>query len=123
MTEALDTILQFGFQKMSLRFVVAQVMLDMMEKIYRVATVAGVEILRQRQLKDSVPDLRWVSAETFYLIVERSRNTAFCLFVECSRNIFVKIHLISPSQYKWQNVGIKIKTIIGKYHPIYRFFR
>lgn len=36
-----------------------------MEKIYRVATVAGVEILRQRQLKDSVPDLRWVSAESF----------------------------------------------------------
>ncbi|OYD90337.1 hypothetical protein CDG76_31975 [Nostoc sp. 'Peltigera membranacea cyanobiont' 210A] len=30
-----------------------------MEKIYRVATVAGVEILRQRQLKHSVPDLRW----------------------------------------------------------------
>ncbi|MBN3890209.1 MAG: hypothetical protein HWQ43_13920 [Nostoc sp. JL31] len=29
------------------------------------ATVAGVEILRQRQLKDSVPDLRWVSAESF----------------------------------------------------------
>ncbi|MBE8968204.1 hypothetical protein IQ277_18885 [Nostocales cyanobacterium LEGE 12452] len=36
-----------------------------LEKIYRVATVAGVEILRQRQLKDSVPDLRWVSAESF----------------------------------------------------------
>ncbi|MEH2255482.1 hypothetical protein [Nostoc sp.] len=32
-----------------------------METIYRVATVAGVEILRQRQLKDSVPDLRWIS--------------------------------------------------------------
>ncbi|MEH2045209.1 hypothetical protein [Nostoc sp.] len=30
-------------------------------EIYRVATVAGVEILRQRQLKDSVPDLQWVS--------------------------------------------------------------
>ncbi|WP_292861079.1 hypothetical protein [Nostoc sp. LPT] len=30
-------------------------------EISRVATVAGVEILRQRQLKDSVPDLRWVS--------------------------------------------------------------
>ncbi|MEH2154296.1 helix-turn-helix domain-containing protein [Nostoc sp.] len=31
------------------------------ERISGVATVAGVEILRQRQLKDSVPDLRWVS--------------------------------------------------------------
>ncbi|MBD2648640.1 tetratricopeptide repeat protein [Nostoc foliaceum] len=31
------------------------------ERIFGVATVAGVEILRQRQLKDSVPDLRWVS--------------------------------------------------------------
>lgn len=39
----------------------------MIEKIYRVATVAGVEILRQRQLKDSVSDLRWVSVETFQL--------------------------------------------------------
>ncbi|WP_414514605.1 hypothetical protein [Nostoc sp. PCC 9305] len=38
-----------------------------MEKIYRVATVAGVEILRQRQLKHSVPDLRRVSAESFLL--------------------------------------------------------
>ncbi|MEH2087533.1 hypothetical protein [Nostoc sp.] len=82
-----------------------------MEKIYRVATVAGVEILRQRQLKHSVPDLRRVSAETFCLVVERSRN------------IFVKILLISAIQQKWQNVGIKIKTIIGKLHPIYRFFR
>ncbi|MEH2283592.1 MAG: hypothetical protein V7K90_20050 [Nostoc sp.] len=36
-----------------------------METIYRVATVAGVEILRQRQLKHSVPDLRRVSAESF----------------------------------------------------------
>lgn len=37
-----------------------------MEKIfYRVATVAGVEILRQRQLKHSVPDLWRVSAESF----------------------------------------------------------
>ncbi|MEH1812325.1 MAG: hypothetical protein V7K26_22125 [Nostoc sp.] len=53
-----------------------------MEKIYRVATVAGVEILRQRQLKHSVPDLRRVSAETFCLVVERSRNTASCLVVE-----------------------------------------
>ncbi|WP_196525340.1 hypothetical protein [Nostoc commune] len=25
------------------------------------ATVAGVEILRQRQLKDSVADLQWIS--------------------------------------------------------------
>ncbi|MBN3875678.1 MAG: hypothetical protein ACYTXT_25925 [Nostoc sp.] len=50
-----------------------------MEKIYRVATVAGVEILRQRQLKDSVPDLRWVSAESLL-------------------PFFVKILLISPSQ-------------------------
>ncbi|PHM09748.1 hypothetical protein [Nostoc sp. 'Peltigera malacea cyanobiont' DB3992] len=117
-----------------------------MEKIYRVATVAGVEILRQRQLKHSVPDLRRVSAETFCLVVERlaltcaersrgsvvvgaasrrerSRNTASSLVVERSRNIFVKILLISASQQKWQNVGIKIKTIIGKRHPIYRFFR
>jgi hypothetical protein len=31
------------------------------ERIFGVATVAGVEILRQRQLKDSVPDLRWIS--------------------------------------------------------------
>ncbi|MEH1781382.1 hypothetical protein [Nostoc sp.] len=32
-----------------------------MERIFGVATVAGVEILRQRQLKDSVPDLRCIS--------------------------------------------------------------
>ncbi|MEH1774070.1 MAG: hypothetical protein V7K64_33355 [Nostoc sp.] len=31
------------------------------ERISGVATVAGVEILRQRQLKDSVPDLQWIS--------------------------------------------------------------
>ncbi len=31
------------------------------ERIFGVATVAGVEILRQRQLKDSVADLEWVS--------------------------------------------------------------
>lgn len=31
------------------------------ERISGVATVAGVEILRQRQLKDSVADLQWIS--------------------------------------------------------------
>ncbi|MFS0516574.1 tetratricopeptide repeat protein [Nostoc sp. UIC 10607] len=31
------------------------------ERIFGVATVAGVEILRQRQLKDTVADLQWVS--------------------------------------------------------------
>ncbi|MEH2392676.1 MAG: hypothetical protein V7K21_13820 [Nostoc sp.] len=31
------------------------------ERIYGVATVAGVEILQQRQVKDSVPDLQWIS--------------------------------------------------------------
>ncbi|MEH2149217.1 hypothetical protein [Nostoc sp.] len=31
------------------------------KRIFGVATVAGVEILRQRQLKDSVPDLQWIS--------------------------------------------------------------
>lgn len=31
------------------------------ERISGVATVAGVEILQQRQLRDSVPDLQWIS--------------------------------------------------------------
>ncbi|MEH1889271.1 MAG: tetratricopeptide repeat protein [Nostoc sp.] len=33
------------------------------ERISGVATVAGVEILRQRQLKDSVADLQWISEQ------------------------------------------------------------
>ncbi|MEH2022827.1 hypothetical protein [Nostoc sp.] len=46
-----------------------------METIYRVATVAGVEILRQRQLKDSVPDLRRVSERVekyLFLLTQRA---------------------------------------------------